>query len=76
MVTKTPGTQRGTLVERVAMELYQIEAEAASRHEPYPLTAEQSWARISDVLRGGYRRDARRLLELVVYHLKKRDTDE
>lgn len=66
---------RRTLVERVAMELRQIEAEGASHH-PYGLTAEQTWAPASEVLREGYRRDARRLLRLVHSWLRRHPPEQ
>ncbi len=55
------------LVERVAIELRQIDAvrAAAACGVMYPLTAKQTWARAQDVLRDGYRRDARRIVKLV-----------
>lgn len=56
---------RPSRTERLAMELRQMDCEDACYGQPYTLTAEQSWARITDVLRDGYRKDARRILRLV-----------
>lgn len=47
------------------MELHQIACEDAAWPNTYRLTREQSWARIRDVLRDGYRNDARRLLRAI-----------
>lgn len=67
-VTGTGRPRRwGTLIERIAMELRQIEAEdlAARGGYRYNRTAEETWEPISDLLRAGYRRDARRLLKVM-----------
>lgn len=54
-------------VERLAMELRQIQAEddAEMSGNKYSKTAEQTWAGASDLLRKGYRRDAERILRLL-----------
>lgn len=59
-----------SLPERVAMELRQIEAEdaAAVHGSKYPYTAQETWDRAQEVLREGYRRDARRLLRVIRAH--------
>jgi len=64
--TGRPG-RWGTLVERIAMELRQIEAEeaAALAGTRYDRSAEETWERVNDLLRAGYRREARRLLKVM-----------
>lgn len=56
-----------TQTERVAMELRQIEAEDAAEASgnTYTLTAGQTWKVASESLRDGYRRDARRLINVM-----------
>lgn len=60
-------TRRVSLVDRVAMELRQIEAEdvAAISGNRYARSAAETWERAGEVLRAGYRRDARRLLRIM-----------
>jgi hypothetical protein len=62
-----PSRRRVGLVDRVAMELRQIEAEdvAAMSGNRYDRTAAETWARAAEVLRAGYRSDARRLLRVI-----------
>jgi hypothetical protein len=52
------------------MELRQIEAEVAASvsGNSYTLTARQTWDRCTEVLREGYRQDARRLLRVIRAH--------
>jgi hypothetical protein len=58
-------TARMSAVERLAMELHQIECEDACWGRTYNRTATESWAKITDVLRDGYRKRARRLLQVM-----------
>jgi hypothetical protein len=59
--------RRLSVVERVAMELRQIEAEDAAKvaGSRYPYTAAETWDRASEVLRSGYREVARRIVRVV-----------
>jgi hypothetical protein len=56
--------RRTNLVDRVAMELRQIEAEEIAG-DRYDLSAAETWERAGEVLRAGYRSDARRLLKVM-----------
>lgn len=60
------GRAASSAVERVAMELRQIESEDAAgcSGNTYTLTAQETWKRAGEVLRAGYRRDARRILRV------------
>lgn len=60
------GVARGSVIERVAMALRQIECEdAAAAGSRYPYSEEHSWSVISSVLKDGYRDRARRILKSV-----------
>lgn len=57
-------TPRLSRVERLAIELRHMECEDAAYPNPYTCSRERSWG-ISDILRNGYREQARRILKLV-----------
>lgn len=63
---------RISLVDRVAMELRQIEAEdaAAISGNRHDRTAAETWERAGEPLRAGYRRDARRLVRLMLARIE------